>query len=213
MWNIFFSKDFRFLHNFFGVLKKYDSFLLYTAVVAASAFIFCAIYGVHVLNPTYVDWCMSGGDLPQHYLGWCSFRNSPWMFPIGMTRELTYPIATSVIFTDSIPLLAVPCKLLSFLLPSDFQYFGLWGISCFVLQGLVSARILSKILKEKLSVFFGALIFVLSPVMIWRMFIQTSLAGHWVLLMALYLFLYPPRQGKKGLFINKCGVMKEAKYL
>ncbi|MBQ9538973.1 MAG: hypothetical protein IJU95_06855, partial [Treponema sp.] len=175
--------------------------LFYLLVALASASLFCAIYGVHVLNPVYVDWCMSGGDLPQHYLGWVSFRNSPWLFPLGMTRELTYPIETSVIFTDSIPLLALPCKLLSPLLPSNFQYFGLWGISCFILQGLVSARILRRVFADRLRPFFGALIFVLSPVMIWRMYIQTSLAGHWILLLAFDAFLNPPKQAKKENFL------------
>ena len=47
--------------------------------------IFLAIYGVRILDPTYDDWLLQGGDMTQHYIGWMYFRRSDWHFPIGMT--------------------------------------------------------------------------------------------------------------------------------
>lgn len=104
--------------------------------------IFCALYGIHILNPTYVDWLLKGGDLTQHYLGWKAYRNSEWTFPIGYMNMLTYPNAVSVIFTDSIPIFAVIFKVFSSILPDNFQYFGMWGLICFILQGLMASRII-----------------------------------------------------------------------
>ena len=37
--------------------------------MAAGIAAFLCIYGVHVLNVTYTDWLLGGGDLTQHYLG------------------------------------------------------------------------------------------------------------------------------------------------
>ena len=96
---------------------------------------FLCIYGVHVLDVTYTDWLLGGGDLTQHYLGWCFFRDSAWTFPIGLTDRMSWPYEVSVIYTDSVPLLAVFFKLFRGILPERFQYFGLWGLICFMLQG------------------------------------------------------------------------------
>ena len=94
-----------------------------TVLIAGTigAFVFITIYGTKILNPCYTDWLMSGGDLSQHYLGWKMYRNGDWTFPIGLTDQLAYPHYTSVIFTDSIPVFAVFFKLISPILPNDFQ--------------------------------------------------------------------------------------------
>ena len=117
---------------------------MYLCVVSIGLICFCVIYGTKVLNPGYVDWILSGGDLTQHYLGWVAYRASDWHFPIGMVDTLAYPYQTSIIFTDSIPLFAVIFKALSPILPETFQYFGLWGVCCFVLQGVCACRIIYR---------------------------------------------------------------------
>ena len=85
---------------------------IYIAVMLLGALCFITVYGIRVLNPCYVDWLLNRGDLTQHYLGWCFFRESDWTFPIGLTNRLAYPDYSSVIYTDSIPLFAVFFKLL-----------------------------------------------------------------------------------------------------
>lgn len=154
---------------------------------------FMAIYGLHVLNPVYDDWLLGQGDLTQHYLGWCFYRRSDWFFPVGLTDNLTYPSFTSVIFTDSIPVLAVFFKLLSPILPETFQYFGWWGIVSFALHGFFSAKILRELSVGRMQALIGSIFFVLSPLVIERMFKHTALGGHWMILAALYLFV---RHGK-----------------
>ena len=154
---------------------------------------FMAIYGLHVLNPVYDDWLLGQGDLTQHYLGWCFYRRSDWFFPVGLTDNLAYPSFTSVIFTDSIPVLAVFFKLLSPILPETFQYFGWWGIVSFALHGFFSAKILRELSVGRMQALIGSIFFVLSPLVIERMFKHTALGGHWMILAALYLFV---RHGK-----------------
>ena len=151
--------------------------------------LFIIVYGIRILNPLYVDWLLGLGDLSQHYLGWEFFRHDEWRFPIGMTNRVAYPLETSVIFTDSIPVLAVLFKIFNKVLPSRFQYFGIWGLLCFGLQGYFSVKIFNVLKIKKYSALIGSIILILSPIMIYRMYMHTSLAAHWLLLASLYLFL------------------------
>ncbi|MDE7205030.1 MAG: hypothetical protein K2O91_24715 [Lachnospiraceae bacterium] len=157
------------------------------AFVGAAAFVM--IYGVNVLNPVYDDWLLGQGDLTQHYLGWCFFRRGNWTFPIGLTNNLAYPSYTSVIFTDSIPLLAVFFKALSPFLPETFQYFGWWGVASFALQGFFAAKILREFSVGRLQTLIGSIYFIISPIVIERMFRHTALGGHWLILLSVYLFV------------------------
>lgn len=163
--------------------------ILLSALLGAVAFIL--IYGYRVLIPTYADWMMlGGGDPQQHYLGWRFFQQSSWYFPIGMMDNLGYPIMTSVVFTDSIPLFAVIFKLLTPLLPANFQYFGIWGILCFMPQGALGALICLRYARSPVQAVLGSLLFILSPPILHRMFYHTTLAGHWIILLGLTLVVY-----------------------
>ncbi|SEM26566.1 hypothetical protein SAMN04487770_13126 [Butyrivibrio sp. ob235] len=148
---------------------------------------FITIYGLKVLDFTYDDWILTGySDLIQHYLGWVSFRNTPWKFPIGLIDGIIYPDSISVIYTDSIPLFAIVFKALSPILPSTFQYMGLWGIICYTLQGMYGGLLIYKFSGKKLYSIIGSVFFASSAVMMQRMFYHTALAGQWLILASLY---------------------------
>ncbi len=149
---------------------------------------FVLIYGVKILNPLYTDWLLTGGDPSQHYLGWEFFRRSSWYFPLGLTDQLAYPLKTSVIYTDSIPIFAVFFKLFRSILPRQFQYFGIWGLLCFVLQGYYAAKILCERSSSKTVILAGSIFFIVSPIMVFRMYYHTALAAHWLILLAIYFY-------------------------
>lgn len=149
---------------------------------------FVLIYGVKILNPLYTDWLLTGGDPSQHYLGWEFFRRSDWYFPLGLTDQLAYPLKTSVIYTDSIPIFAVFFKLFRSILPRQFQYFGIWGLLCFVLQGYYAAKILGERSSSKTVILAGSIFFIVSPIMVFRMYYHTALAAHWLILLAIYFY-------------------------
>lgn len=149
---------------------------------------FALIYGIKILNPLYTDWLLTGGDPSQHYLGWEFFRRSDWYFPLGLTDQLAYPLKTSVIYTDSIPIFAVFFKLFRSILPQQFQYFGIWGLLCFVLQGYFAAKILGERSSSKAVILVGTVFFIVSPIMFFRMYYHTALAAHWLILLAIYFY-------------------------
>lgn len=184
-----------------------SSVFLYVVVSLLMLVIFCLIYGIYVLNPFYVDWLMSGGDLSQHYLGWRGYRISKWIFPIGNTNSLAYPSDTSVIFTDSIPIFAVFFKLFSPVLPENFQYLGWGGAVCYVLQGIFSVKIMKNFTESRIFIIFVSILFVFMPGMIHRMFGHSSLSGHWIILLALEpIFVYHKYLNGKKIFLIWAGV-------
>jgi hypothetical protein len=91
---------------------------------------FVLVFGASVLDPTYLGWVMQG-DGAQHVLGWLFFRHERWSWPLGSVPSFPDPVGTTVGYTDSIPWLAIPAKVISQFLPVDFQYVGLWLGLCF----------------------------------------------------------------------------------
>lgn len=184
-------------------MKKLYSILSSRAMLASvagvmGAFVFLLYFGTKTLDVTNVQWLMSGGDLNQHYLGWLFYRLAEWTFPIGNITSLAYPYGISVTYMDAIPLLAIPFKTIGPLLPESFQYFGWWGLGSYVLQGSLAFLILHTLTRRRLFALLGSTLFVLSPILLARMFSHTALAGSWVILLAFWLLLaYKTSSSKK----------------
>jgi len=160
-----------------------------------AAVLFLHIYGPWILNPFYTDWLLVAGqridpDVACHQLGWAFYRQAPWLFPPGMADTLAHPFPSSIILTDSIPLLAVGFKLLSPVLPEDFQYFGLWGILCFILHGTLGALLLRKYLQSPALIVLGSTFFTLNWVVLFRLYRFTALSAQWHAELALILLVY-----------------------
>ena len=159
---------------------------------------FLALYGVRVLDVTNADWILnSGADPSQHYLGWQFYRGSELRLPyLGMSYNTVYPYRTSVLYSDSIPLLALLFKPFSALLPATFQYMGLWGLANFALQGLLAQKIAWRIsgaeergIAVQAGTVAASVLALLYPVLTIRMFAHTALAGNWLILLGLWLWL------------------------
>ncbi|MBU3630027.1 hypothetical protein ICN38_02950 [Polynucleobacter sp. AP-Melu-500A-A1] len=151
---------------------------------------FLVIAGPRFLDPTNVAWLV-GGDPLQHYLGWAFYRNSPWTWPVGLNPLYGMEFSNSIVFTDSIPLLAIPFKAISQFLPYPFQYLGIWVLLCFVLQAYFAFRLIGLITTSIAIQCLGSIFFLFSPPLIFRLSLHESLMGHFIILAALYLNLKP----------------------
>jgi hypothetical protein len=149
---------------------------------------FLLIAGPRFLDPTNVAWLV-GGDPLQHYLGWAFYRNSPWTWPVGLNPLYGMEFSNSIVFTDSIPLLAIPFKAISQFLPYPFQYLGIWVLLCFVLQAYFAFRLIGLITNSAAIQCLGSILFLFSPPLIFRLSLHESLMGHFIILAALYLNL------------------------
>lgn len=152
---------------------------------------FALVYGFDIVRFTYDDWLFFGDmDLKQHYNGFCHFRLSPWRFPIGLIDSLSVPYSMSVVYTDSIPLFAVIFKLFSGVLPVKFQYFGLFGLLCFAMMGMLSPVLIRRFTDSKIVCIAGSLFFILSYPVLHRMFYHTALSAQWIIVLALIVWFY-----------------------
>lgn len=162
--------------------NKVNAVISYSGACLCGIIIFVLIYGTSVINPTNVNWLLhNGSDLAQHYLGWEAFRKAEWQFPIGLLNNLRYPGYSSIVYTDSIPLFAIVFKVLSPFLPEKFQYFGLYGLLCFVMQGLITTKIVRTCNTNPLVTVIVSAIEIISPIMIFNIFTYElySIRQYW----------------------------------
>lgn len=167
-----------------NLIKAGGKNLIFSALLGA--IFFYVLIGAKILDPHYIDW-LSAGDPLQHYLGWELFRKDAWHFPIGLNPDAGLAISSSIVFSDSIPLFAFVFKLLTKNIDGIFQYFGLWILLCFVMQAIVSWKIVEIFTNNFLIKIFAVSIFIVSPPMIWRVGLHDALSGHFLLISAIYL--------------------------
>lgn len=151
---------------------------------------FLIILGPRVLDPGNIAW-LGTGDPAQHYLGWLFFRHSDWAFPLGLNSAYGLELSSGIVFSDSIPVLAFLFKTVSGALPEVFQYFGIWLLGCFVLQGYFSYKLLRLVSTSTAVNLLGVILFVFAPPMLFRVAGHNSLVAHFLIVASLYLVLRP----------------------
>lgn len=130
-----------------------------------------------------------GGDASTNVAGWLFYRQDSWHFPLLKTTALGYPEGTSIAFTDSIPLLALPLKLFAQTLPENFHYFGLWHALSYLLQAGGAVFLIRSLGVRHLPGTMLAVAFALCwPAFTFR-FGHTALMSQGLLLIALGLYL------------------------
>ncbi len=153
--------------------------------------------GYKILDPTQIQWALHG-DWEFSFMGWQFFRQEAWQFPPGKINGFFYPVGSSIGYTDSIPLLGFFFKLWRMWLPTDFQYLGVWLCSCFVLQGIFAAKLLRLVTPNLLIQALGISFFVLSPILLNRVW-HAALCAHWLILAGLWLYFTPWQREKMRL--------------
>jgi hypothetical protein len=147
---------------------------------------FAIVCGFNAINPLNEEWLFGGGDATQHYLGWLFFRDSPWAWPPGLNPAYGIGLNNSIVFTDSIPLLAIPFKALSPLLPNTFQYLGIWAFFCFILQAWFAWRLIGLFSKDLLLCSICTGLFIFSVPMLSLFPENPALGSLFLILAALY---------------------------
>jgi len=156
----------------------------HTAALAATiaALAACILYGPAVLAPTSVGW-MLHGDPAQHLVGLAHFLAEPWHWPPGAIHRLAP--ATSIVFTDSIPWLALLLKALHW--PPAWQPLGLWLVFCHAASAALSALWLRRMGVGTLGAGSAAVLLAFAPMVLLRTYGHESLLAHFLLAGALLL--------------------------
>lgn len=137
--------------------------------------------------PTSTEW-LRYGDMEFSQYMWEYFRYTP---------VLQWPI-TGVsavgdgwgLITYSTTLLSVPLKLFSSVLPESFQFFGLWTLANFGLQGFFAERLFCRLGLRETERVLGAVSVLIAPVFIFRIqMTHLDLAAQWLILAALLIYV------------------------
>lgn len=163
---------------------------------------YLAIFRFGGLNPLDADWLFKdglrvfGGDSTTHYLGWEFFRNGQLTaWPPGRSTTLGPGGGASILHTDSVPLVALPIRLLlrglNFTAP--FQFLGIWMLLSFIFQAYLAGKVLLRLGVSKVGVLIGASLFVCAPIFIYRMGYNIAVGSQWLILLAILLALRESR--------------------
>jgi len=147
------------------------------------------ILGINNIFFSNIAWLHNGRESAFNQLGWFFFKNDIWRFPLGSNPNYGDELGLSIIFTDSIPLLALFFKLFKSIIPENFQYFSLWYFICFYLQLYFSFKILKKFTNSINFSLVGSIFFLIVPIFLYRINYHVSLVPQWLLLFTLYLGL------------------------
>ena len=170
-------------------LKKSQFHWLWLLSALFGAGVFFMVLGPLVLDPSNIGWLAGGFDPTQHYLGWAFFRQSPWTLPLGLNPNFGLDISSSIVYSDSIPLFAFLFKFFAQNISGPFQYFGIWMLFCFVLQGIAGWKLMSLITTDHLPRLICTIYFLFAPILLWRFVVTNSLAAQFLILFSLYLVL------------------------
>lgn len=146
------------------------------------------LYGWGVIDPTSTRWLLTEGDPFQHFMGWDAFRRDEWRWPLGAVPRLGSLIDASIVFTDSVPLLALPLKLLHPWLPDPFQYQGLVMLINLTLNAAVACALAQRLgCRPTNALLFAALVLLLPVVTLRGLGAHghEALTAHWLILLAL----------------------------
>lgn len=158
------------------------------------------------LFPNNVLWLNGSIDPTTHYLGWAFFREGPWQFPLGLNPQYGLDISSSIVYSDSIPFFAILFKGIQTWLPTPFQYFGIWYLTCFIGQAWFSFKLLSLITPRLALRILGVSLFLFAPIMLFRIGLHAALTAHFLILAALYLNLHPNQKASTWQWASLLGL-------
>ena len=169
-------------------MKKSFLFKYHLFLISLSICIGFYLLGFDYINPQNTEW-LYAGDLSTYQLGWQFFRIDEWHFPIGMNPNYGIYLNNSIVFSDSIPFLAIFFKIFRNFIPTEFQYFSIWILICIYLQLFFSFKIIHKKTNDLIYSLIGSLFFCFATIFIHRSGIHLSLLGQWIILSYFYIEL------------------------
>ena len=169
------------------------------AATALGIFVIYSAFGGFILPPSDTGWMLSGRigpDPVQYWLGWTAFARDAWRWPPGANPGWGMELASSVFYSDSIPLLAFAFKAL-WPVVEVTQYWGLWIYACGALQAVLAWRLMGLVTQEPLARLSAAALFVLQPLLLARLGGHFALGGQFLLLAGLWLCVTPGRGARR----------------
>jgi hypothetical protein len=163
--------------------RRTSAVLLLTAGAIGAMFAWYLL-GWGGINGTGAYWQTNHNDSVQSIAGLRYYLHEGWGWPLLQIHSYGVPDGTNLILTDSIPLLAVPAKLVRSVLPAGFHYFGYWLALCFIMQAVAVVALLAAAGWRSLTaVLVGSGMALLQTSLLLRFF-HAALVGQFLILLA-----------------------------
>ena len=170
-------------------------------VVAALGFVLLS------LSPGFIGgngayWAFPEGDAARCEIGWIYYAHDSWRFPLFQIGNYHDPEGSNVYLTDSLPLVALPAKVVYKLTGWLPTYTGFWVALCFFLQVVCASRMLLALgVRAWLPHFAGVVLLSYSPFFFAR-FGHMTLMSHFFILAELEGYVRAKRggMGRRGWF-------------
>ena len=138
-------------------------------------------------------WTLPKNDMAAMTAAWEAFARQPWHWPLTSVSGLT-PKPVSIVFTDTIPWLALALKATG--LSRWLNPMGLFLLLSYPLQVWSMIALLRALgVTDRWTLLAGGLLALLFPAWIARQFGHIALSGHWIILLALSLAVCSAREG------------------
>lgn len=164
--------------------------LLLAVLVAGLVFVF---YPASFVTGSHPFWRDPTGDLAQHSTGANYFVLGSWNYPLFHVPGLGLPGGTSIVYTDSLPLMALLFRIIRLITGEAQLYFSYWVFGSALLQApCFSLALYAAGVRNGLVLALGGLIALFSPVW-WFAFSHVQLFGHFMILVGLALYFLASR--------------------
>lgn len=163
-------------HHLTTLLPIVESLIFSLTLISISA-------GLKIINPIETNWLQVGDGTME--IAWEFFRNQPLLqFPLGLNPKYGLEISSTMAFDGQIPLFSLIFHPFQSILPTRFQYLGIYLLICFALNYYSSKLIFRELNFTSLNSGLGAIILSTSPLILNR-YIENT---HYTLTSAFFLY-------------------------
>ena len=166
------------------MIKKIN-FKIHILFILISLGLTIILFGLENFKFTNISWITSY-DLISDQLAWKFYYNDDWHFPLGKNPNYGIGVANSITFSGAVPFISIILKIFKNFLPSNFQFFSFWIFLCFFLQLFFSYLIIYHFTQNKTYSVISSIIFLLSPILLYRIPMHISLVGQWIILSSFF---------------------------
>ncbi len=168
--------------------------IAFAAVVTIVPVLLCGfMFGFDIPLASAKFWSNPKNDMIAMTAAYEAWVRQPWTFPLTMVSGLL-PKPVSIVFTDSIPWLAIVLKASG--LGRFFNPLGVFLMLSYPLQAWGMVALLRSLgVRNRVALVIGAFLALLYPTWICRQFGHIALAGHWLILFSLALSVSSARFG------------------
>ncbi len=174
-------------------------------VLLVAGVLFAGWLHPRVVDPTNIGWLLDGEDRGQNAAGLTAYLRAPPAWPSTRQALLSAPEGTTLLLTDSNPLVGLLLRPVAAFLPAGLQFTGLWLLACVVLQAMFAWKLLRSYASDDLAAALGTLLLAAAPVLINRVG-HPNLCAHWLILWALWVYLDPVRARRPAPWAAVLGV-------